>query len=62
MKEWDAKGAVTTEFPIPMRITYEDVVHRHFETIFDLIYFPVKDIVEQNPFEIRNLEIRPYQN
>ncbi len=58
MKEWDAKGAVTTEFSIPIRITYEDVVHRHFQTVFDLIYFPVKDIVEQNPFEIRNLEIR----
>lgn len=59
MRDWDAKGEATTEFPIPMRIIYEDVIHRQFETAFDLIYLPVKDIVEQNPFDIRNLEIRP---
>jgi hypothetical protein len=58
MRDWDAKGIVTSEFLIPMRIIYEDVIHQQFETTFDLIYLPVKDIVEQNPFEIRNLEIR----
>jgi hypothetical protein len=59
MKEWDAKGEVTSEFPIHMRIHYENFSHKRFETTFDLIYLPVKDIVEQNPFEIRNLELQP---
>ena len=58
MRDWDAKGEVTTEFPIPMRITYDDVVHQHFETTFDLVYFPLKDIRDRDPFEIRHLEIR----
>ena len=59
MREWDAAGEANPEFPLHMRIVYKDFSHRTFETVFDLIYLPVKDIVEQNPFEIRHLKIRP---
>jgi hypothetical protein len=58
LKDWDAKGQVTTEFPIPMQIVYDDAVHQHFKTTFALIYFPLKDMIKRNPFEIRNVEIR----
>jgi hypothetical protein len=59
MNEWDAAGNVTSEFPNHIRILYEDFAHRQFETAFDLVYLPLNDIVQRNPFEIRNMEFRP---
>jgi hypothetical protein len=69
MKEWDAAGVVAPTFSRPMRILYEDYKGRKFETKFDLVYFPIQDIVRQQHstwpgrkkeiLKITNLEIRP---
>ncbi len=57
--EWDALREPTSELSFPMSIQYEDVFKKQFETVFDLVYLPIMDIVGQNPFEVRNVKIRP---
>jgi len=69
MAEWDAKGEVTGEYSKPMRMTYRDFSGRRFETTFDLVLFPVREIAyrhlppQKEHYEdtlvIRNIEVKP---
>ncbi|HEV2494455.1 MAG TPA: hypothetical protein VG204_15440 [Terriglobia bacterium] len=53
MQEWNAAGELTGEFSRPMLILYEDFSKRKFQTKFDLVLFPVKQVMNQNRYFIR---------
>jgi len=66
-KEWDRAGKLTSEFPVNMRMSYEDFKERKFETSFELVYLPILDIAhEQHPnaykptpvLRVRNIKLR----
>jgi hypothetical protein len=69
MSEWDAKGEATAEFVKRMRLTYRDFAGRGFETTFDLVLLPIREIMYrhlpprrdtyQETLSIRNMEIKP---
>jgi hypothetical protein len=62
-------GEIPTEFSCPMRITYHDFSGRRFETRFDLVLLPIKEIVfkqmnsrlesSKKTLFVRNTEVRP---
>jgi hypothetical protein len=58
MKLWDASRSLASELPISMRLTYEDADQNKSETDFQLVYLPVRDILGQSQFEIRDVRIR----
>jgi len=58
LKEWDEARRGTSEVAYRMRMLYEDVSQVEYETVFDLIYSPIQDILEKPAFQIRNTKIK----
>lgn len=70
LKEWNAAGKLDPEFSRKLRVTYEDFRKRRFETSFDLVYSPIRDIIRQKGrnraldeattvLRVTNVEIKP---
>lgn len=68
LRTWDAVGELSEEFSAPMRVTYQDFSGRSFETKFDLVLFPIDEVLFNKrdnwhrvakTLTVRNIEIRP---
>lgn len=69
-KDWDTNGEIVGEWPVPIRITYDDPLNqKHFETTLTLVFFPITHMMNKRHkppsfikpepnWEIRNIEHR----
>jgi hypothetical protein len=46
--DWNAAGKPVAEWPVSVRVTYENFAKRKFETRLELLCFPIKAIHQQN--------------
>jgi pyrimidine deaminase RibD-like protein len=47
-RDWDSGGDIVEEWPVPLRITYEDFSKTIFETTLTLVYLPIKASFRNN--------------